>query len=298
MRLEYVDRVTWRVVWKERKTELICGLLCLAVIVSLTRVLIRRSLYIETNNAAFQGYSIAISSEVEGEVLRVFVKENEEVKKGQLLCLLEDSHWLAKANEAEAEFAALKTQWENAQRDERRSAELLRQSTTSPQSYDQARARANSLHARMQAAKDEARLARINLNRTRVSAPDDGMIAFRTASPGMLAQPGTPLFGFVAKNDRWVLARVRETDLSDLHVGKPVNVTFDAVPGRDFVGKIESIGPATERPFYAAIPEDFSAGNYTKYVQWHPIRIKLKLSQAEQTRMPVGISSFVHMTRD
>jgi membrane fusion protein, multidrug efflux system len=284
--------------WQDRKPEVICSLLCLIVLASLARVLLRQKLYIETENATLQGYAIPLSSEVEGEVLRVFVNENQSVRKGQLLCVIEDSRWLARLQSAEAERDALRARWEDSRRDERRAASLFRQRAISAEAFDQAQSETRSLFRQMKAAEAQSYNARVNYRRTRITAPSDGVIAFRTARPGLIAQRGFPLFGFVAHKDRWVLARIREDDLPDLHIGKPVQVRFDSVPDREFRGNVESISPATEQPFYSAIPSDFSAGNFTKYVQWYPIRIRLALNDEDEARVPVGVSSTILMKRD
>jgi membrane fusion protein (multidrug efflux system) len=284
--------------WQDRKPEIICGLLCFIVLASLTRMLVRQKLYIETENATLQGYAIALSSEVEGEVLRVFVDENQPVKKGQLLCVIEDSRWLARLKNAEAERDALKARWDNSRRDEERATNLFRQRAISAEAFDRAQSEAKSLFRQMKSAEAQAYNARVNYQRTRITAPSDGVIAFRTARPGFIAQRGFPLFGFVDRKDRWVLAKVREDDLPDLHIGKPVQVRFDSIPDREFKGNVESISPATEKPFYSAIPADFSAGNFTKYVQWYPIRIRLALNDEDEARVPVGVSSTILMKRD
>jgi membrane fusion protein (multidrug efflux system) len=276
----------------------VSGFLCLLVLVAVTRILVRRKFYIETENATLQGYAIALSSEVEGEVLQVLVEENQFVQKGQLLCVLEDSRWVARLEDAEAKRDAAHARWENARRDEARANQQFKGAAISPESRDLTRSQSSALWSQLQAFEAQAAQARTQYERTRIYAPRDGVIAFRTARPGMLAQNGTPLFGFVDLKDRWVLARVRETDLTGLHIGKTVEVRFDAVPGRKFNGKIESVSPATEKPFFSAIPADFSAGNFTKYVQWYPIRIRLVLNDTDQRRIPIGISSQIHMSRD
>jgi membrane fusion protein (multidrug efflux system) len=270
----------------------------LFVIVSVARILIHRKRFIDSENAVLQAYAIALSSEVEGEVLHVYVNENQPVRQGQLLCVLDDSRWVARLKDAEARRDALRARWETARRDEARSRFLIRRNVISSSSNDHAQTLADSLFEHMKAAEANAAEALTHVRRTRIIAPSDGVIAFRTARPGMLAQVGTPLFGFVDRKDRWVLAKIRETDIPDMHIGQPVKVTFDSEPGREFKGSIESFSPSTEHDFYSAIPADFSAGNFTKYVQWYPVRVKVSLNDSDKVRIPVGVSSTVLMSRN
>jgi membrane fusion protein (multidrug efflux system) len=284
--------------WKGRKPEIICGFLCLIVLGCIARIVIHRALTVETDNATLQGYAIPLMSKIEGEVVRVFVVENEPVKKGQLLCELEQAPWRARLQSAEADLRALQAQQWVTERDLDRADRLLRHRNLPYSSYDQTLGAARALRGETEAAQARVIRAREDLERTRLVAPADGVIAFRTARVGMLAQPEIPLFGFVDSKDRWILARVREADLSDLHVGKAVDVRLDAASGKKFHGTITSLGPATERPFLSAVVDDPAAGNFTKYVQWQPIRIDLALSAPEDFQIAIGTSAWVHMSRD
>jgi membrane fusion protein, multidrug efflux system len=282
--------------WKGRKPELICGFLCLAVAASLGRIVYRGRVYIESENALFQGYFAALSPQISGEIRHVWVEENQTVLKGQLLCVIDDRPFVARLKDAENSRAALEARWEIAKKDARRAERLAREGALSVQGLDHAVALSQDLAKERDAAGARVVEARQNLERTRIRAPAAGILAFRTARPGMYARVGAPLFGLVLGNERWVEAKVKEIDFPDIQVGKAVQVKLDAVPGRSFEGHIQSIGPSTETPF-AAVPPDFGAGNFTKYVQWRPIRVAVALEPKDRARVPIGSSSSIEMKR-
>jgi len=89
--------------------------------------------------------------------------------------------------------------------------------------------------------------------------------------PGQLVSPGTQVIPFVDKI-KWVLANYRETQLTNMRVGDPVEIRIDAYPGKAFRAKVIEIAPASGSQF-ALLPPDNATGNYTKVVQRIPVKI-------------------------
>ncbi len=113
--------------------------------------------------------------------------------------------------------------------------------------------------------------AQVNLGYTKISAPDDGTVGERQVRPGQLVSPGTQVIPFVSKL-KWVLANYRETQLTNVKVGDPVDIRIDEYPGQSFQGKILEIAPASGSQF-ALLPPDNATGNFTKVVQRIPVKI-------------------------
>ncbi|MGA9887341.1 MAG: HlyD family secretion protein [Candidatus Acidiferrales bacterium] len=113
--------------------------------------------------------------------------------------------------------------------------------------------------------------AQVNLGYTKISAPDDGTVGERQVRPGQLVSPGTQVIPFVSKI-KWVLANYRETQLTNVKVGDPVEIRIDEYPGQVFQGKIIEISPASGSQF-ALLPPDNATGNFTKVVQRIPVKI-------------------------
>lgn len=146
------------------------------------------------------------------------------------------------------------------------------------------------LIAEVQAAEAELRLALIDLESTVVRAPTDGRVAERQARKGQYVRPGTQLIALVSRN-MWVVANFKETELKGMQAGDPVSVTVDALPGRIFAGRVESLSPASGAQF-ALLPPDNATGNFTRIVQRIPIRIIFLPGEAS-TELRAGMSAKV-----
>ena len=84
--------------------------------------------------------------------------------------------------------------------------------------------------------------ARLDLERTSVLAPTDGLVTDVRVDRGNFAATGAPQMTFLAVHNIWVQADFTENNLGNIEPGSEVEILFDALPGRVFQGKIRSIG--------------------------------------------------------
>lgn len=119
----------------------------------------------------------------------------------------------------------------------------------------------------------EARLrqAELNLSYTQVIAPEDGRVTRRAVELGSYIQPGQSLMAIVPRN-YWVLANFKETQLTHMRVGQPVEIKVDAYPQHKFKGHVDSIQSGSGARFSLFPPEN-ATGNYIKVVQRVPVKI-------------------------
>ena len=129
--------------------------------------------------------------------------------------------------------------------------------------------------------------AKVNLGYTTIQAPGDGTVGERQVRPGQLVSPGTQVIPFVDRI-KWVLANYRETQLTNMKVGDPVEIRIDAYPGKTFRGKVIEIAPASGSQF-ALLPPDNATGNYTKVVQRIPVKIAFD-DESVATSLQPGLS--------
>lgn len=148
----------------------------------------------------------------------------------------------------------------------RRQSDAAR-STVSEVSQRQENAEAAIIRA--QAAVD---MARLNLSYTVITAPADGYLGRRAIEQGQLVNPGQTITTIIPDGPRWVIANFKETQMSRIAVGQPVEITVDAIPGRTFTGTVTAISSATGSK-YSMVPTDNSAGNFVKIQQRVPVRI-------------------------
>jgi membrane fusion protein, multidrug efflux system len=161
---------------------------------------------------------------------------------------------------------------------------------------DAAEKQSNMLRAQLakaQAAllRDRALLeqAELNLGYTNVIAPVDGVVGNRSLRVGQFVQAGTQLMAVVPLDDVYVVANFKETQLTDVRAGQPVEVAIDTFPDARIKGHIDSIAPASGQEF-ALLPPDNATGNFTKIVQRIPVRIVLDRDDPVASQLRPGMS--------
>ncbi|MBQ9350934.1 HlyD family secretion protein, partial [Phyllobacterium sp.] len=132
-------------------------------------------------------------------------------------------------------------------------------------------AKMNAALARDRAVQDQAEL---NLGYTTIVSPVDGVVGNRTLRVGQYVQSGTQLMAVVPVDDVYVIANFKETQLTDVKKGQPVDIAVDTFPGVALKGRVDSIAPASGQEF-ALLPPDNATGNFTKIVQRIPVKVVL-----------------------
>jgi membrane fusion protein, multidrug efflux system len=165
----------------------------------------------------------------------------------------------------------------------------LRNAQTAPQQVQATRAQANVAEARVKQAEAVLAQARLNLEYTTVRAMTDGVISRKTVEVGQTVAPGQPLMALVDLDHLWVTANFKETQLSSVQPGRAVRVSVDALGGREFTGKVDSVAAATGARF-SLLPPDNATGNYVKVVQRVPVKIVFDPGQDPEHRLRPGMS--------
>ncbi|HET6608593.1 MAG TPA: HlyD family secretion protein [Rhodopila sp.] len=113
------------------------------------------------------------------------------------------------------------------------------------------------------------------LDHTVIYAPFAGVVTqVDTVQPGMYLAAATAAFGLVSDEHIWVEANPKETELTYVRPGNPVDVSVDTYPGLTLKGEVESIAPNSGSEF-SVLPPQNTSGNWVKVVQRIPVRIKV-----------------------
>ena len=276
--------------------NLFAGAVSLLVFVFLFYHLIDQWRFIRSDDALIEAHFTTLSAQVQGVISSVYIEEHNRVQKGQILARIDARDYRSRLNQSTQTHEASNVKLQSAIQDLKRAQLLFQKNDLSAQSLDQAKTKYEQALWESRANEAHAETAKINESYTNVRAPEDGIIALRTISPGTEVKEGDPLFGIVYPKEKWVEAKIKETDLKDLHLGESVQVEIDAIPGRGFQGTLQSISPTTEGLEAALIPDN-SAGNFTKYVQRVPIKVALELSSADQELVRAGLSARIRIRR-
>jgi membrane fusion protein, multidrug efflux system len=116
--------------------------------------------------------------------------------------------------------------------------------------------------------------AALNLSYTAVTAPVNGTVGARSLRVGQFVQAGTQLMAVVPLDAVYVVANFKETQLTHVRSGQPVELTIDGFHGTRLRGHVDSLSPASGLEF-ALLPPDNATGNFTKIVQRVPVKIVL-----------------------
>lgn len=295
--------------------------------------------YLTTDNAYVKQDVISISPDVSGRIVSVNVRENQAVKAGDVLFVIDPEPYRIALAQADAAIAAARVQVSTmstdvgganadiesaradialAQGTYNRQAELMKRGFTTRAALDAAAhevaagnaklataraaaARASSQlgsgtgsggsPAALQAAMVERERAALNLARTEVRAPKDGIVS-QTGRllVGTITPNGVPALSLVVSQAAWVEANFKETDLNHMAVGQPAEIDLDAYPGLKVKGHVASIGAGTGSQF-SVLPAQNASGNWVKVTQRVPVRVDIEGKPARA--MIAGLSADV-----
>ncbi|MDU1692555.1 MAG: HlyD family secretion protein [Bradyrhizobium sp.] len=136
--------------------------------------------------------------------------------------------------------------------------------------------------------------ARLKLGYTRITAPFDGVVGQRQVQAGDYVNVGSSLIAVVPLPQVFIVANYKETQLTHVAPGQPVDITVDTFPGEQMHGRVERIAPTSGSQF-ALLPPDNATGNFTKVVQRIPVRIALDPNQPLLARLLPGMSVVTHI---
>jgi membrane fusion protein (multidrug efflux system) len=127
------------------------------------------------------------------------------------------------------------------------------------------------------------------LDHTVIYAPFSGVVTqVESVQPGMYLGAATAAFGLVSRDNVWIEANPKETELTHVKRGDPVTIAVDTYPGRSWRGEVQSIAPNSGSEF-SVLPAQNTSGNWVKVVQRIPVRITV-LPQAGAPPLRAGMS--------
>jgi len=146
--------------------------------------------------------------------------------------------------------------------------------TTAVKQVDQIKAELAQAEAALERDQANQRQAELNLSYTTVVTAVDGVVGNRTLRVGQYVQAGTQLMTIVPLQAAYLVANFKETQLTHVRAGQPVEIEVDMFPGVKAHGHVDSLAPASGQEF-ALLPPDNATGNFTKIVQRIPVKIVL-----------------------
>lgn len=151
--------------------------------------------------------------------------------------------------------------------------------------------KAEFLQAKAKLMRDQAvkHQAELNLSYTTITSAIDGTVGARAVRVGQYVQAGTQLMAVVPLQSIYVIGNFKETQLTNVRAGQPVDISIDAYPDLHIHGRVQSLAPASGAEF-ALLPADNATGNFTKVVQRIPVKIALDRDGVQSQLLRPGMS--------
>jgi len=203
--------------------------------------------------------TVTVGSQISGQIIEVLADFNSQVKKGDVLARIDPSTYEAQIEQGNAQIAAARASLEqaratlrNAELDYRRKAELGERKLVSQADVDQARAAYEQARAQVEATEAQIRqqiastqTTRVNLDRTVIRSPVDGVVLTRAVEPGqtVAASLQAPELFTIAEDlsKMKIELAVDEADIGQVRPGQTVTFTADAFLDRQFRGVVEQV---------------------------------------------------------
>jgi len=144
-------------------------------------------------------------------------------------------------------------------------------------------------HPFIQQAKAAVQEAELNLSYCTIVAPFEGMISKKVIEARQRIQPGQPLMAVVPLQSVYIEANYKETQLTHVRVGQPVEIRADIYPGYVYHGKVDSLSAGTGAAF-SLLPPENATGNWVKVVQRVPVKVILSEPPPAEKPLRIGLS--------
>jgi HlyD family secretion protein len=188
---------------------------------------------------------VEVGSQISGVITEIKVDFNSRVKAGEVVAQIDPATYERALGQAVAELANAEAAQELAQLNFTRAEELYKGNLISKSEFDQQRISLNQAKAQVKTRQANVDRAQVDLDRTTIHAPIDGVVITRRVEAGqtVAAAMNAPLL-FTIANDlskMRIEAAVSEADVGGVEEGQKVQFTVDAFPGRMFEGNVKQV---------------------------------------------------------
>lgn len=243
---------------------------------------------------------ITIAPDVSGWVTELNVKNNQRVSKGDPLFTIDDTRYRAKFAESKARVAQAHTGWDLARHQYERRQRMSDRQSISEESLEAYRIRAETAKAGYQLAQAELDTARIDLERTKVLAPESGIANNLSLRRGNYVSRGEVVLSLIKNDSFYVTGYFEETKLQLVHIGQKARITLLS-GGEKLSGEVVSIAQgiadANTKSDNQMLPKVQSAFNWVRLAQRIPVEIALD-PFPESINISAGMTVSIYLDTD
>jgi membrane fusion protein (multidrug efflux system) len=279
--------------------------------------------HVDTDDAHIDADISPVLTRIGGYVDSVRFSDNQHVRQGDTLVILDGRDYTVKLEQAQASLAssnssvnvseanimsaeatigaavadveAAKAQLRVAASDQEKEAAsghlkaMTARLKVAQKQADTYREQLKSAFSSIDIKKADIDYARLQLSYTVITAPVSGIVSKKLIQPGEYVQPGQSLFSIVNDTSIFVTANFKETQIERMRSGQHVELKVDAYPDAEFEGEVGSFSPATGSAF-SLLPAENATGNFVKVVQRVPVKIPITGSPAAKRLLKPGMN--------
>ncbi|WP_371349383.1 efflux RND transporter periplasmic adaptor subunit [Ancylobacter sp. IITR112] len=250
-----------------------------------------------TRDARVRADVVGIAPDVSGLVSEVLVQDNAPVKKGDVLFRVDRERFTLALKQAEAAVEGRAATLDQAKRDLARYAQLRERQVVSPQNAEQAQTALTQADAAWRQAVSERDLARLNLDRSEIKAPANGIVTNLELRRGDYVSTGKAVVALVDTDSLRVEGYFEETKLPRIHVGDAVTIRLMGEPTL-LRGRVQSVAAAIEDRERAAgtglLANINPTFNWVRLAQRVPVRIAIE-EVPPDIRLVAGLTATVEI---
>ena len=187
---------------------------------------------------------IKLKFETKGKVKKVYKKEGEKVKKGEILAELDESEFLLRVEYAKNKYIAEKNTYLSMEKEYQLKEKLYEKGAILKDKLEEARLKLEAQKYKMKAAESEWQLAQEDLKKIKLICPSNGVIDEKKIEKGEIAFPQDEAFTVLKVDKVYAEAGITEKDIAKVKKGLKAQIKTDAYPQEEFSGIVKNILPS------------------------------------------------------
>lgn len=231
-----------------------------------------------TRDGQVRANIVGIASRVAGPIVQIPIRDNQQVKKGDLLFEIDPSTYIATVNNCGAKLQQAQAAQIQAKQELDRQTTLYQTKVNDLRDLQNAQDSYVAAEANTAAAQADLQTAQLNLSYTKIFAPVDGYLTNMNTSAGTYVYAGEQLLALVDASSFWIAAYFMETQLHHLQEGGKASITFIGRNNQPFEGLIESIAWGIFDPDGSTVdllPKVSQTIDWVRLPNRFPVRIKV-----------------------
>jgi len=245
-----------------------------------------------TRDGQVRANIVGIASRVEGPIIQIPIRDNQQVKKGDLLFEVDPSTFQATVDQCTAKLQQSQAAEIQAQQELQRQTMLYQTKVNDLRDLQNAQDSLASATADVAAAAAALEYAKLNLSYTKIFAPVDGYLTNMNTSPGTYVYAGQQLLALVDSSSFWIAAYFKETQLQHVKEGGKTKLTFIGREDQPFEGVIESVAWGIFDPNGSTVQLLPQVGQTVDWVRL-PNRFPVRIRVTGESPIPLRIGQTV-----